>query len=119
MTSPGWTSAYLNLVVLIQDVNSDTNQLYFGADYAVIQQWDTGPTVTLLSQNFSLNQGNPAGPIYSVSIAPQGNNIVVTVAQNGFNTNSVYNIVAQTLMGQSSETKSMATARGKSAAGQS
>jgi hypothetical protein len=111
MTCPGWTSAYLNLVVLIQDVNSNTNQLYWGADYAVIQQWDTGPKIALLAKNFSLDQGQIPGGIYNLTVLPQGNNIVVTVTQKGFDTNSVYNITASVLMGQSGEMKSMAAAR--------
>jgi hypothetical protein len=104
LTSPGWTSVYLNLIILIQDVNSNTNQLYFGADYSVIQQWNTGPTVGVLANNFSLNNGG----IYSFSVQPQGNNIVVTVAQSGFATNSVYTIAATVLVGNPDSSNALA-----------
>lgn len=104
MTCPGWTSAYLSLIVLIQDVNSNTHQLYVGEDYTVIQQWDTGPVLSLLANNFLRNNGG----IYGMTVHTQGNNIVVNLSQSGFDTNSVYNIAATVLMGNSSATSSLA-----------
>lgn len=104
LTCPGWTSAYLSLIVLVQDVNSNTHQLYVGEDYTVIQQWNTGPVISLLANNFLRNNGG----IYGMTLHTEGNNIVVNLTQNGFDTNSVYTIAATVLMGNSSENSSLA-----------
>jgi hypothetical protein len=92
-TLPGWTSSYVNLLVLAADVNSDTNSLYWSAAYAWYRQWDQAPQSHLLQSNFSWGQGN-----YTASCVATGNDIQVKLSQLGFDTVTKFQIIAQYML---------------------
>ncbi|HET7460436.1 MAG TPA: hypothetical protein VFJ82_04275 [Longimicrobium sp.] len=92
-TLPGWTSSYVNLLVLAADVNSDTNSLYWSASYAWYRQWDRPPQPHLLQQNFNWGQGN-----YTAASVASGNDIQVQLTQLGFDTVTRFQIVAQYML---------------------
>lgn len=92
-TLPGWTSAYLNVLILAADVNSDTNSLYFSASYAWFRQWDQAPQSHVLESNFSWGQGN-----YTAASTASGNDIQVKLSQLTFDTVTKYQIITQHML---------------------
>ncbi len=96
-TLPGWTSAYLNVLVLAADVNSDTNSLYYSASYAWFRQWDQAPQSHLLQSNFNWGQGN-----YATASVASGNDILVKLSQLGFDTVTKYQIITQHMLNYAS-----------------
>jgi hypothetical protein len=93
---PGWTSAYAHVLVVMQDVNSNTNQLFYDAQFACVRQWDQAPQLTQLNQQFSHGTG-----LYSVNVAFDGaNDFVVTVVQGGFDTVTSWKVQVDYMMGR-------------------
>lgn len=92
-TLPGWTSSYVNVLVLAADVNSDTNSLYYGATYAWYRQWDQAPQSHVLQAGFLWGQGN-----YIAGCVASGNDIQVKLSQLGFDTVTKFQIVAQYML---------------------
>jgi hypothetical protein len=84
---PGWTSAYIDLLVVMQDVNSNTNQLFYSTQLSAVRQWDQAPILSVLHQQFSAGTG-----LYEASPAFDGNDFTVTVAQGAFATNTTWKI---------------------------
>lgn len=94
-TLPGWTSAYLDVLVLAHDVNSDTYSKYFGASYAWYRQWDTAPRVNVLRTDFNWGQGS----LYGVQTVAAGNDIQIVLSQGSFSTVTRYQVIARYMFG--------------------
>jgi hypothetical protein len=92
-TLPGWTSSYVNVLILAADVNSDTNSLYFSAAYAWFRQWDQAPQSHILQSNFNWGQGN-----YTAACVASGNDIQVKLSQLSFDTVTEFQIITQHML---------------------
>ncbi len=88
---PGWNATHLELLVEAHDVNSETNRLYYHAEYATYQQWNTGVNIQNIATIANWGTGT-----YSVTVTSDAsNNIHVTFHHLGGATNTNVEIIAK------------------------
>lgn len=92
----GWTSAYAKVLILVQDVNSNTNQLFYGAQFACVRQWDQPATLKMLEGEFNSGTG-----LYTADVSfDSDNNFVVTIKQGGFDTVTSWKLQVEYMFGR-------------------
>lgn len=88
---PGWNASHLEILVEAHDVNSETNRLYYRAEYATFQEWNTGVQIQNLATPVNWGTGS-----YAVSVYSDGaNNIHVRFQHNTYATNTYVKIIAK------------------------
>ena len=94
-TVRGYRSSLLELRVMMHDTNSNTYRLFQKEEYAIYKEWNNPPKIDLIQQVFRRVNSQDiyrAGPVVS------GDIVQLKIAQSGFATNSVYQIVAKYMM---------------------
>lgn len=92
LTLPGWRSSYIEVIALVQDVNSDTNRQFFHAEYGWYREWDTPPKEVVLAK-VEQNTG-----IYKIDTVANGNIIQVRLNQHGFDTATYFKIIVNYML---------------------
>gem|GEM_PF-5097542 len=88
---PGWNASHLEILVEAHDVNSETNRLYYHAEFATFQQWNTGVQIQNLATPVNSGTGG-----YSVSVYADGaNNIHVKFLHSTYATNTYVKIISK------------------------
>jgi hypothetical protein len=88
-------SSHLELLVMMHDINSDTFRLYQKTEYGCYKEWNNAPKIDALATVFRRAYSQD---IYRAEVVAQGDTIQVRISQNGFATNTVYQIVATYMM---------------------
>jgi hypothetical protein len=90
LTLPSHRSAYVDLLIMAHDMNSNTYRYYLKAHYAVWREWDRAPQQKTLSTIFQDIPGNN----FSGGLVIEGNDVKAQISQGGFDTVVQYTIVA-------------------------
>ncbi len=93
---PSHTSSHLELLAVVQDINSDTNRLYHHGEYGWYREWTNAPTKQVLGTPINAGTGS-----YTLETIASGNSIQVKVTYVGsYATNTDYRIIAKWMTGR-------------------